>query len=113
VVEALHAAIDPPLHRAIKRGDLPMVKLLLDAGSSPDTAVGYGGGSSNWTPALHMAVRDGKVEIVRLLLAHKADLGVRDTYSKTALHVAAANQPEIAEMLIRAGADVNAPQLAL
>jgi len=111
VVEALRTAIDPPLHRAIRRGDAPMVKLLLDAGSSPNTAVGHGGGSSNWTPALHIAVGEGKAEIVRLLLAHKADLGVRDTYSKTALHVAAADQPEIAEMLIRAGADVNAPQL--
>jgi ankyrin repeat protein len=111
VVEDLRASIDPPVHRAIHRGDAPMVKLLLDAGSSPNTAVGRGGENSSWTPALHLAIGERNPEIVGLLLAHKADLGARNTYSKTALHVAADGQPEIAEMLIRAGADVNAPQL--
>lgn len=111
VVEDRRSSIEQPLHRAIDRGDIRMVKLLLDAGTSPHTAVGRGGESPRWRPALHMAV-DAKNEDIVKLLASKADLSARNSYSQTALHVAAAQgQADIADVLIRAGADVNARQL--
>jgi ankyrin repeat protein len=101
----------PPLHYAIRRKDSAMVELLLKAGSSPDTAIGWGEGSYI-TPALHTAISEKNIELVQLLLAYKADLKVRNTYSQTALHSAAeSGQPEIVALLIKAGADVNAPQL--
>jgi ankyrin repeat protein len=113
VVDELRTSMDIPLHRAIHRRDARMVKLLLDAGSSPDTSGGWGEESYYSTPALHLAVHVGNREIVQLLLAHKVDLRVRNIYSQTALHVAATEgQAELAELLIQAGADVNAPQLS-
>ena len=62
----------------------------------------------NYTP-LHVAVREGSVEIARMLIDAGADLDVQDTWgSQTPLHVAAINERvEIARMLIGAGADVN------
>jgi ankyrin repeat protein len=103
---------DSPLHRAIRRLDATMVKLLLDSGSSPDTSVRGPGEDPERNPAVHLAVELASVEILDELLSHKADLDRRDTYSKTVLHVAAgAGRTEIVERLIKAGAKVNARQL--
>ncbi len=62
----------------------------------------------NYTP-LHLAVREGSVEIARMLIDAGADLDVQDTWgSKTPLHEAAHNgRVKIAHMLIDAGANVN------
>jgi ankyrin repeat protein len=111
VVRDRFTRLYPPLHRAIARNDVAMTKLLLEAGSSPDTSVGYDGEYAESRPALHLAISQKSLAIVRLLLDHKADLKARDTYSRTALHDAAAGQAEIAAALLRSGADVNAPQL--
>jgi ankyrin repeat protein len=101
-----------PLHYAIYHGSLPMVELLLKAGSSPDTALRVGHDAPETTPPLQMAIDANDIEILKMLLAYKADLNVRNTRSQTPLHYAAAlGKLEIVELLIRAGADVNAPQL--
>jgi ankyrin repeat protein len=111
VVTAKRTDLEPPLHRAIARKHADMVALLLEAGSSPDTAVGHGGEYSEWTSALHLAISAGDVAIVKLLLSKKANLKARNTYSLTPLHVAAQNdRAAIVTLLIDAGADVNATQ---
>jgi cytohesin len=101
-----------PLHRAIRNGQTRMVEWLLNAGSSPDTALGRGGEYPDWTPALHMAISEQNVDIVKVLLEHKADLKQRNPFSQTALHVAAASgATEIVKALLQAGADPNARQM--
>ncbi len=86
-----------------------MVQLLLKAGHSPNTAKGWNGDSSESSPALHQAIDRDNLEIVKLLLAHKADLNVRNTYSQTPLHYAAhVGKSNVVELLIRRGANVNA-----
>jgi ankyrin repeat protein len=112
VVRDKRSQLDTPLHRAIARKDVAMAELLLEAGSSPDTSVGRGGEYPRSFPALHAAVAQKDLAMVNLLLSYKVDLKARDTFSQTALHdAAAAGQAEIAAALIKAGADVNAPQL--
>lgn len=102
-----------PLHYAIQIGNAPMVELLLDAGNSPNTAEGRGGESATSEPALHMAISEDHLEIVKLLLAHKPDLTIRNTYSQTPLHYAAnLGKAKIVELLIQAGADVKATTLS-
>jgi ankyrin repeat protein len=65
-------------------------------------------GDGGWTP-LHLAVREGSVEIARMLIGAGADLNLQDTWgSKTPLHWAPLwGRVEIARMLIDAGANVN------
>ncbi len=115
------------LHFAIQFSKASMVELLLEAGNSPNTAVGFrsegmfaGAGSSvqmtiaegESRPALHMAIDRGDIEIVKALLKFKPELEARNTYSQTSLHYAAnLGKAEIAELLIKAGADVKATTL--
>lgn len=102
-----------PLHYAIRAGNVPMVKLLLAAGHSPNTAEGRRGESPTSEPALHMAISGDRLEIIKLLLAQKVDLKMRDTYSQTALHHAARmGKANIVTLLIQSGADVKAATAA-
>ena len=58
-----------------------------------------------WTP-LHMAARNGSVEIARMLIGAKANLNVQGKWNRTPLHWAAdGGHEEIVRMLIDAGAD--------
>ena len=109
VVDYDLSSIKVPLHYAIKNGDIPFVELLLKAGISPNTALGWRGESPSADPPLHMAIRGDHREIVKLLLAYKADLKNRDTFSQMPLHCAAVlGKAEFVELLLRAGADVKA-----
>lgn len=96
------------LYWAIQAKDLPMVKLLLDNGSSPDGAL--------WSePFVHVVVRDGSKEsvlILKALLAHKANARAGNMRGYEPLHTAAMRDEEppaeAIESLLAAGADVNA-----
>lgn len=61
-----------PLHHAVHNKDIPMVKLLLTA---PKIDVNCKDGDGK-TP-LHIAAELGNIEIIQLLLAHKADPTIR------------------------------------
>jgi ankyrin repeat protein len=65
------------------------------------------GDNFNETP-LHIAVRNDNAETVRLLLANKVEVNVKDCFGWTPLHWAAATDSNVnIRRLISAGADVN------
>lgn len=58
---------------------------------------------------LHIASRNGGVEIVHLLLHHGADVMARDVGHVTPLHLAARyGHVEVCKVLVAAGAEINA-----
>lgn len=94
---------DPPsLFRAILRDSVKDVKELLKKGADVNAA-----SPSGRTPLI-AAVQSGcDPEIIRLLLAHKADVNRQDMYLSAALHYAAHfDRAEAAGLLLAAGADV-------
>lgn len=104
-------ACEVAIHYAVRQKDGKMLELLLDAGASPNTAVGRRGLDAESTPPLHMAIQRDDTGTIKVLLAHNANPDVRDTYSMTALHLAARDgKAAIAELLIHARADVSARQ---
>jgi cytohesin len=89
-----------PLHHAVFRGHVEIVKILLERGADPN-AKNYAG----WTP-LHDAALRGHVEIVKLLLEHGANPNTKDCYGITPLHIAAQEgHVEIVKLLLERGAD--------
>jgi ankyrin repeat protein len=88
--------------------DLAKIKLLLAHGANPNTATKRGR-----TALLVAAMSDGSAGIVRLLIQNGADPKTMDAFRTTALRAAAmGNDTETMRILIKAGVDVNAPDLA-
>ena len=122
-----------PLHVAAAEGKLAIVRFLLDSGAKPDVMT-----TDNQGPALLLAAENGHKAVVELLLTRGADPNIKDGaalqaaaangfvgivdvllankadinlkgHSGTALHRAVyMKRTEIAERLLRSGADVNA-----
>ncbi len=98
-VRARQAGISVYLIAAIERNDAQEAAQALDQGASPDTAEAGG-----YTCLMH-ETEHGSIAIVKLLLAHGADVSRRDKNGKTALMYAKErNQMEIARLLQLAGA---------
>lgn len=92
-----------PLHIAVARGKVEIAKLLLDAGADIEAAAK---GSLNKAHPLHIAARVNGVAIAALLIERGAKVDSRDSQSRTPLFVAASSgQAEVAEFLLKAGAD--------
>ena len=90
-----------PLLRAVERGDVAMVRLLLDRGADPDGACTCDGGES----PLWVAVAQRETEIVDELLRRGADADVRAFEGVSALDVARMRgYDDIAERLLANGA---------
>src|SRR5437762_1927372 len=93
------------LSHAVKQGHIDVCRLLLENGANPNST------SEMWSPALISAVDRGSLELVELLLDHKAAVDQVDTSSHskpTALSLAAERGlKDITDCLIRRGADVN------
>ncbi len=86
----------PPLKTAVSNGHVEIAKLLLESGAKLDQS------------SLLLAVRSGNVELVKLLIGRKVDIQHCNADAETALHFAARlESPEIAELLISAGAHLD------
>ncbi|KAJ3112016.1 hypothetical protein HDU96_005060 [Phlyctochytrium bullatum] len=94
----------PPLHSAVKNGNLTLAEAILTQGvpiHPKEFRIDY--------PTLHVAVLDGRLDLVRLLLAHDAPLTDLDINDLTALHNAVAvDNMDIYNALVAAGADTGA-----
>src|SRR5258706_15049244 len=97
----MHAVLD-------ESPDAELVRWLIEHGAEPDVA----DTGQRWT-ALHFAARDGKVDVVEVLLECGATVDAKDMFGNTPLWRCVANGDrkhvstmiETARLLIRAGAD--------
>lgn len=64
-------------------------------------------GQGGWTP-LHLAVADGRADVVRVLVEAGADLTARTEHGRTPLHVALEAAPDLVAQLRTAGAPLDA-----
>ena len=91
-----------PLHVATLKGNLSMVRLLLENGASVFSKTGYG------IQAVHLAARTGSTEILAALFAAGADPNCTDLYGHQPLHYISDSQdlPTVIEYLVERGASI-------
>ncbi len=89
-------------------GYADIIKMLLDAGADPNGFRGYDGMGDNRSPVFQ-AFRSGRVDLVKLLLAHGARLNETNNVGDTAL-IQAARWPhaDVLAFLVEQGQSVNA-----
>jgi ankyrin repeat protein len=99
------------LGRLIAAGDLDAVREAVDASARLLGSTVERAGQGGWTP-LHVAVAEGRAELVRYLVGAGADLGARTEHHRTPLHVALESCPELVPLLLELGAGLDAPSAA-
>ena len=93
-----------PLHVAVNARNVKAVKKLLELGSTVDCS----SESPSTFTALHMASKEGHMEIVSALIAHGADIEKTTDSFCTPLSLAVeSNHPETAHVLLLNGCDVD------
>lgn len=96
------------LHRAAERGEVELVRRLLDAGASVDARTRFRTPMHGRETALILASRDGHDGVVALLLERHAGVDLLDANHRSALSVAAqSGNGGIVERLIGVGAVVD------
>jgi ankyrin repeat protein len=91
-----------PLHGAAERGNVAIVRFLLENGAEINAA-----DKDNRIP-LHLAAQNGHIEIVKLLIETEAKVEVVDKDNSTPLHLAADKRNwKIVVALLKAGANIN------
>ena len=95
----LHAG---EIHDAAATGDLDTVKKLVEADSNLLEAK-----DKNGNTPLFAAIKSNQVEIVRYLIEHGADIKEKKTAEEGMLTAATKNSPEMIDVLVSAGIDVN------
>jgi len=95
-----------PLHFAVAGNQKAVADLLLKSGADINAPAPELGQRS----PLHLAVLHNQSDLVTFLLANKASPLVVDSYNETPLHIA--STAPIADVLLKAGADANATDVA-
>jgi Ankyrin repeats (3 copies)/Ankyrin repeats (many copies) len=94
-----------PLHYAAFCGLHDVVKVLAIGRSQDLNSLNF---DDNSTP-LHLASREGHVEVAQFLVEHGAEVAAEDKYSRTPLHVASdRGHVELSRLLVKYGADAAA-----
>jgi ankyrin repeat protein len=93
LAEINHPTVDKqtPLNQAAIRGLKTVVKRLVEAAKAEDNLSGLSidlGDAEKGMTALHCAVENGHVEVVRILLDASANVNIRDSIKRTALALA-------------------------
>eukprot|EP01102_Stenamoeba_stenopodia_P020670 TRINITY_DN814_c0_g1_i1.p1 TRINITY_DN814_c0_g1~~TRINITY_DN814_c0_g1_i1.p1 ORF type:complete len:677 (-),score=87.73 TRINITY_DN814_c0_g1_i1:428-2371(-) len=107
-------ATKPLICQFAEAGDSRSIEELLKSNETSASDLTATRDSHGQTP-LHLAALEAKIDVVKLLLTHKADVHVRDKNNWTPLHCSAAGSGErslqhleVCELLLRAGAQPNA-----
>ena len=99
------------LVRLVAAGDLDAVRTAVTESPHLLHRTVERAGQGGWTP-LHVAVTEGREDVVRLLAGAGADLAARTEHGRTPLHVALETHPELVAVLRELGAAVDAPSAA-
>ena len=102
-------AIIYPLETAVRSGNLPAIKAMIEEGSQDVNAQSpYMWGTTEWYTPLHLAALYGQPKVMRLLVEAGADVDAYDSRGNTPLLLAAEQRrTDVVMELIRLGADVN------
>lgn len=95
-----------PLMEAARDGRIEAASRLIELGADVSHRARANGLELT---ALHLATAGGHGELVKLLVAHGADINARDAEQATALMWATNQQPKLAVQLVQMGADPDIP----
>jgi len=99
---------DIPLMQAIAKGDLDLVKKLVDEGASIDVEL------FNGMKPIHEAAADGKIDIVQYLLESGADVNSKMVNDITPIFIAVESQNlDVAKLLLSKGAKYSGREINL
>jgi ankyrin repeat protein len=101
----------PRLARLVAEGDVDAVRTAVGENPGLLSRTVDREGQGGWTP-LHVAVAEGRAEVVRVLLGAGADPAARTEDGRTPLHLALLLAPALVGVLRDAGAGLDAPSAA-
>ncbi|CAD7923349.1 unnamed protein product [Amoebophrya sp. A120] len=99
----------PAFHRAVIQGDITRVKALLQKNVSHVRRLLTATDTGKKT-ALHMAAKEGYVDIIQLLADHSAEMDAKDRTGRNPLHIACEyGQAKAVQMLLKFGINPELP----